>query len=84
MFPPSCKVDDAPEELLSEPGGALCIVPDTEIPAIDTIHGEVQFRQVINISAQENAYIMSHQNSMVHVLYRLTQEDVNLPFRTIA
>ena len=84
LFPPCCKVDNAPEELLGEPGGALGIVPDTEIPAIDTIHGEVQFRQVISISAQDNAYIARHQNSMAQVLYRLAQEDANLPFRPIA
>ncbi len=80
LFPPSHKIEDVPKELRGTFGNMFLVIPDTEIPSIDTIHGEVQFRQIVNVSAKGNAYLASRQNSITHILHWLAQEDANFPF----
>ncbi|MDO4549085.1 MAG: suppressor of fused domain protein, partial [Clostridia bacterium] len=80
LYPQEVKLDDVPEDLLAEPGSTLALIPDTEIPFIDTIHGEVNIRQVIGISAKDNEQLRRFPSLMKQVIFELSKKNAYLLF----
>lgn len=51
----------------------LLVVPDTEVPSINTIHGKVQFLQLVGITNNELAMLTENRNKAPTLMQKLQE-----------
>ena len=72
--------DPLSEAAFSQYGAGLITLSDTEVKAINTVHGRVSFLQIVNISADDAEKLSVVHSRIARLIERMQNEDGSIPF----